>query len=707
LERAVASLATRLPPSLAVLARLAFNYRWSWLAGGPNLFSSVDPHRWQLCGQNPVRLLQETSVRKLEHLAADATFLERAARIEDAVLADTARPPATGPVTPALPLAYFCAEFGVHTSLPLYSGGLGILAGDFLKAASDAALPCVAIGLLYRHGYFRQRLDRSGLQHEYWVETDPERVPAALVTGDDGNPLTIRVPILDRSVVAQIWRIDVGRVPLFLLDTERSDNHRFDRWITGQLYVADRTTRFCQYVLLGVGGVRALKALGIEPGIIHLNEGHAALAPLASAHADMEAGCEADAALEAARRRTVFTTHTPVPAGNETYSHEEIESAVGPLHEAFGLPRERLLAMGRTYAAEVAEPFGMTQVGLRMSRVANAVSRRHRSVARAMWQDVLPRSADGEVRLDYVTNGVHVGTWMAEPMHELLTRHLGARWEERVRDGALWAAVDRIPDEEVWEVRNCLRARLVEFVRDRSVADRLMRNEPRSYVEAAAREFAPNVLTIGFARRLATYKRAHLLVSDPARSIALVGGPTPLQVLIAGKAHPSDDAAKDVLRTLFAIKQAGRVGERVAVLHDYDMAMAAQLVHGCDVWINAPRPPLDACGTSGMKSAMNGGLQLSVLDGWWAEGYQGTNGWAVSGEVDADTAAQDARHAAALYEILEREVVPEFYDRDARGVPRRWVARIKASLRSLVPAFSAARMLADYVDEIYVPKRSS
>ena len=489
LERAIASLAGRLPTPLSGLARLAFNYRWSWLTGGANLFRSVDPHRWQLCAGNPVRLLQETATRRLELLAADAAFLERAASIERAVEADLARSCATAPVTIDRPLAYFSAEFGVHSSLPLYAGGLGVLAGDFLKAASDAAVPCVGVGLLYRYGYFRQSLDRSGLQHEYWVETDPERLPAVLVMGRDGSPLTVRVPIRDREVVAQIWRVDIGRVPLFLLDTQRGDNHRSERWITGQLYVADRTTRLCQYVLLGMGGMRALDALGIEPGIVHLNEGHAALAALEGARRDIEAGRNADAALRATQRRVVFTTHTPVPAGNETFSAEEVERAVGPLHEALGLSRERFLALGRTHVSNSAEPFGMTQLGLRLSRAANAVSRRHGIVAREMWKDVFSVRAAEDTPIRHVTNGVHVGTWMARPMRGAARAPSRRALGRTLRRRRVMERRGSHSRRRLWAVRNALRAGRNSS--ERTVADRLMRDEPMDYVEAAAREFDP------------------------------------------------------------------------------------------------------------------------------------------------------------------------------------------------------------------------
>lgn len=703
LERAASALAARLPGPLAVLARLAFNYRWSWVPGGPEIFREIDAHRWEKCGENPVRLLQEAPTHALVEAAADPDLLARAGAIEEAIAADRARPFAEGPLSPERPAAFLCAEYGVHRSLPIYAGGLGALAGDFLKAASDRALPLVAVGLLYRKGYFLQRIDRSGWQHEYWVDTDPERLPTSLITDTEDLPVTISVSIRGREVTAQIWRVDVGRVPLFLLDAERPENSPIDRWITAQLYVRDRSTRQAQYTLLGIGGIRALRTLGIEPGIVHLNEGHASLASLELARAEVARGADTESALEAARAHTVFTTHTPVAAGNETYGRDEVAETLGSFPAELGLDLESFLDLGRSRPGAADEPFGVTQLGLRVSGSANGVSRRHGEVAREMWSSLYPDRRVDQVPIGHVTNGVHLATWLAPAMRALLAGYLGEDFEARAADPGTWDAVENIPDEDLWATRNRLRAELVAFVRERSVLDRLARNEPLDYVEAAARAFDPELLTIGFARRLATYKRLHLLVLDPARAVRMVGGRRPVQVLIAGKAHPGDDEAKRIVQQLFAIKRAGRVGQRVAVLHDYDLGLAVHLVRGCDVWINAPRPPLEASGTSGMKSAINGGLQLSVLDGWWAEAYDGRNGWAVSGEVDADHAAQDARDAETFYRILENQVIPEFYQRDEGGLPRAWLARIRASLRSIGPAFSADRMLADYLARCYAP----
>ena len=700
-ERAATELANRLPDALAPLARLAYNYRWSWLPDGAELFRSIDPQRWELCLHNPVRLLQEVPAATLRRAAADGELVEQAALAESIVRAELSLRVGADDLDPGRPVAFFCAEYGIHRSLPIYSGGLGALAGDFVKEASDRALPLVAVGLMYRQGYFRQRIDSGGWQHEYWVDSDRERLPAALVTDAGGGVMTIVVPIGERDVTAQVWRVDVGRVPLFLLDVDRPENDPRVRWISSRLYVGDAETRLGQYVLLGVGGVRALRALGIEPGVIHMNEGHAALAPLELAREELERGAAPGEALELARSRTVFTTHTPVPAGNDSYPADQARAAIRALADRLARTGCDVLALARTNPDDLNEPFGVTQLALRMSRAANGVSRRHGQVARAMWRDLWRDRPEEEVPIGHVTNGVHVPTWVGAPVRALLDHHLGEDWQSRADDPATWAAIEAIPAAELWEVRGRQRAELVDFLRDRSVADRLARNDLPEYVGAAERAFSPDVLTIGFARRIATYKRLGLLAQDPDRTLALFAGERPIQVVLAGKAHPRDEEAKHVLQSLFRLKGAPSVGEHAIFLDDYDLASGAALVRGCDVWLNVPRPPLEASGTSGMKSVMNGGLQLSVLDGWWAEAYDGSNGWALSGEVDLDHGAADARAAADLYRVLESEVVPAFYELDPDGLPRAWIERMRASLRTLAPRFCATRMLREYVENAY------
>jgi starch phosphorylase len=690
LRRAADALAARVPGPLAPLARLAYNYRWAWMPGGSELYRSIDSRRWRLVAGNPVRLLQEASAEALHHAAADRRLATAAAALEERVRADLARE-TSGPVTADHPVAYFSAEFAVHQSLPIYSGGLGALAGDILKEASDRALPLVGVGLMYRRGYFRQRIDHSGWQQEYWVLTDPERLPAALITGDDGEPLRITIPCAEDLLTAQLWRVDVGRVPLILMDTELPENDSVTRWITSRLYDADPDTRLAQYALLGLGGVAALEALGVEPGVVHLNEGHAAFAALARArrHAD-----DFEEGLERARAETIFTTHTPVPAGNDTYPPDHVLRTLRRFNADAGVDTDALIRRGRTHPDDEHEPFGVTQFALRTSRAANGVSERHGEVARDMWQAL-------DLPITHVTNGVHVPSWVGEPMRKLLDRHLPAGWATRADDPDTWAALDSASDEELWAVRNEQRARLVDWVRERSTLDRLTRGDARHLVKAAESVFDPGVLTIGFARRVATYKRLNLLFRDPDRAVALLNGDRPVQLLISGKAHPKDDEGKRLVQELFSLKDREGAAQRVVFLEDYDLGTAARLVRGCDVWVNVPRPPLEASGTSGMKSVLNGGIQLSVLDGWWWEGYDGSNGWALNGDVASDPGHQDHEHAQELYRLLEEEVVPAFYERDSGGIPRAWLERLRASMKTNAPRFSASRMLRDYEEQLY------
>ena len=701
LERAATALASRLPWSLAPLARVAYNYRWAWLPGGPELFRTLDPRRWRLTQNNPVRMLEEVAPEKLLRWAADTDFIGRAHAMEHAIRDDLARPAAENGATEERPVAFFCAEYGVHQSLPIYSGGLGALAGDILKEASDLAVPMVAVGLMYRRGYFRQRIDNTGWQQEYWIPTDPERTPAAAVHDQDGEPVKICVPVGEKDVHAQVWRVNVGRVPLYLLDTEIPENDRISRWITSRLYDSDTDTRLAQYLLLGAGGIRALRALGIDPSVVHMNEGHAAFASMTLAGEGVQSGQTLEEALESARSRTVFTTHTPVPAGNDTYPADQVRHFVRRLAEQAGSDVEPFIRLGRTNPDDEHEPFGVTQFALRTSRNANGVSRRHGEVSRDMWQGLWPGRPADEIPIGYVTNGVHVPTWIGHPMSRLLEKHLGERWPLRAGDAELWDLLDQVPDEELWQARCDQRALLVDFVRDQSVQDRIGRGEPREYVDAAAHAFDPDALTIGFARRLATYKRLNLVLHDAARALAVLGGQRPVQIVLAGKAHPKDDGGKSLVQGLFSFRGAPSVSARVVFLEDYDLGMGARLVRGCDVWVNLPRPPLEASGTSGMKSAVNGGLQLSVLDGWWAEGYDGVNGWALPGDVLDDHGAQDGRDAAEFYRLIEQEVVPEFYERDASGVPRAWVKRMRASMKTNIPRFSATRMVREYAENIY------
>jgi starch phosphorylase len=703
-ERA-AELALRLPAELVPLARIALDYRWSWDPDGDELFRSLDPHGWEINLANPVRQLADIAPHTTSHALADPATRERIARLSRVLDEDRARPEARidgldGPV------AFVCAEFGIHRSLPIYSGGLGVLAGDILKAASDRGLPMIGIGLLYRRGYFQQRVDRAGLQHEYWLQTFPERLPTVQVLDDGGQPLRLTFPLFGREIAFHVWRVEVGRVPLYLLDTELDENDPVDRWITARLYEGNPHTRLGQYALLGLGSVRTLRALGIDPGVLHFNEGHPALAALELASEAVAAGDPLDDALAAARDRCVFTTHTPVAAGNESYEPESFLAAFADVPARLGMDEGRFLDLCRAEPGTDEWP-GMTPLALRMTRRANAVSMRHEQVAREMWRPLFGASAADAVPITHVTNGVHLPTFLAPPLRALLDRHLGDEWVERAADPETWGPVDAIPDEELWAARNDARRQLVEYVKTKSVQDRLLRGEDPESVKSVAQTFAEDTLTLGFARRIATYKRLFLLTYDPERVRRIFADGPPVQMVVAGKAHPLDENAKQMLVDVFGLSQAVGLTSRVAFLENYDLSVAAPIVGGCDVWLNVPRPPLETSGTSGMKSAANGGLNLSVLDGWWWEGYEAgeadANGWQIDGDAaeGEDPAAQDARHAHALYDLLEQQVIPLFYDRGDDGIPHGWLAMVKRSLRTNGPRFSAARMVEDYASIIY------
>jgi glycogen phosphorylase len=706
LRRAVDRLSRRLPEPLEDLAWISYNYLWSWTPGGPELFRRIDDHRFKLAGENPVRFLLNLPERDLLRVATDHAYLDLLHDVARRMEADLARP--TTRVTPGGPVAYLCAEFAVHPSLPVYSGGLGVLAGDYLKETSDQGLDVVGVGLLYRRGYLHQRMDLSGWQHEYWIEANTGQLPISRVRGGDGLPIKVQIPVWDSELAAQVWRVNVGRTVLYLLDTELQENSPLERWVTSRLYEGSHDIRLAQYALLGIGGVRALDAMGITPGLFHMNEGHPALASLeiASQTAAELSGDRSDLKklLELGRDRFAFTTHTPVPAGNETYSSDEFFRVLGHSMDEMGINREELAALTRVDESSTSEPMGFSPLAIKCSRSTNGVSRRHGEVARSMWNPLFPERSASEVPITYVTNGVHLPTWMAPTMRNLLSRFLGHDWERHANDPAVWIHIDEISDVDLWDARCKMRLELVEMIRGRIVVDRLARGEDVGHAVSGLEAFDPTNLTLGFARRLATYKRLDLLFHDVNRLRDIVDHEHGAQFIIAGKAHPLDNEAKTVAKNMFSVKRTMDLPNRVIFLEDYDLRVAPSLVAGCDVWLNMPRPPMEASGTSGMKAAMNGGLNLSVMDGWWSEGYNGQNGWAIDGSTLDDPHAQDERDAGALYDLLEKEVKPMFFSRDSNGIPVVWLSRIRASLRSLAPMYSSARMLEDYRERIYRPR---
>lgn len=700
----------KVPAPLAPLERLAWNYWWSWAADGAEIFRDLDPEIWADCEQNPRQLLARTSAYRLAEAAADPLYLERVQRIEQkfqaymaAGIGWTVDQPQ---ITPERPVAYFCAEFGVHNSLPLYSGGLGILAGDHLKSASDLRVPLVAVGLLYRYGYFRQRLRNDGWQEEHYGETFPNDLPITQIKNDDGTPLRIEVSIRARNVLAQVWRADVGTVQLYLLDTNIPENVETDRWVTGHLYGGDRETRIVQEMLLGIGGVRLLRKLGVTPHVYHLNEGHSAFLTLELAREVIQnQSIKMADAIPIVREQCVFTTHTPVAAGNDEFDSSLVMRAFGSDYlQELELTEDEFLALGRVEENNSAERYGLTPLAIRMCRSTNGVSLKHGEVSRALWQKLWPEKTLAEIPITHITNGVHVPTWISPLLRYLFENYIGKDWEKTLREPEAWKeAVARISDEELWIAHSRLKERLIAFIRYRTMDARITAGEKTDYIDAAKTMFDPQSLTIGFARRVAGYKRWNLLLSDQQRLLRLINNEErPVQFVFAGKAHPQDEGSKLVLQQLAQWKYDPVVRQRAVFLEDYDQEIARQLVQSVDVWLNVPRRPMEASGTSGEKVAMNGGLNLSILDGWWLEGYDGSNGFAIGNGTDtSDVAAVDVLDAESLYRTLEQDVVPAFYSRGDNGLPRQWIAMMKRAIESLAPRFNSNRMVEDYVRLIY------
>ncbi|MCC6144631.1 MAG: alpha-glucan family phosphorylase, partial [Candidatus Hydrogenedentes bacterium] len=611
----------------------------------------------------------------------------------------------SGPLR-AAPVAYFSAEFGLHESLPIYSGGLGILAGDHLKAASDLGVPLVGIGLFYAKGYFSQTLDENGWQQEHYFSSDVDSLPMERATNAEGDPIDIAVQTGDSEIFAAVWTAKVGRCRLVLLDTNVKRNKKPDRALTAHLYGGDDATRIRQELVLGVGGMRALEAMGIIPGVIHLNEGHSAFGVLEFARILMvRNGIGFLDVEEKVAAKTIFTTHTPVPAGHDRFDPALVLHTLGPLREQLGIDEGHFMSLGRMRPEDTNEPFCMTILGIKLSRHRNAVSALHSHVSRNMWRGLWPGRPENEIPIGYITNGIHVPTWLAPPIARLYSRYLGEDWRERMEDADLWRAVETIDDVEFWEQHQILKAHLIEFVRRRWRQQLKDKHLPEPAGEAGRTILNPEALTIGFARRYATYKRGNLLMRDLDRLDRLVNGEDrPVQFIFSGKAHPADELGKKLIQDVFNACRDPRFAGKVVFIEDYNINVARYLVQGVDVWLNTPRRPLEACGTSGQKVVLNGGLNCSILDGWWAEGYDGRNGFAIGrGDEHSDYAYQDEFDLEALYQVLENEIVPLYYDRDEEGAPRGWIQRQKHSIRTLAWRFSATRMMMDYAVGCYLP----
>ncbi len=689
---------------------LARNLWWSWDHNSSSLFLDLDPARWSELNHNPIALLNELPLAKLETRATELMLHSRVnyayRRMLEYLEADRTWGAQRAGVLRPHPVAYFSAEFGLHESLPVYSGGLGVLAGDHIKSASDLDIPLVGIGLFYGQGYFRQRLDVGGWQREEYLKTDVNQMPMEVAIGKDERPIVVEIETRSGRIKAKVWRVKVGRRDLLLLDSDVEGNAPEDRQLTSRLYGGDLRIRIRQELLLGVGGLRALKALGISPGVLHLNEGHSGFAVLEAVRMRMEEeGISFEAAVPRVSREVVFTTHTPVPAGHDRFDAGLIEEHIGPLREALGLSQESLLGLGRENTNNSDELFCMTVLALRLSRRANAVSALHAEVSRAMWTKLFRNKLEDDVPIGHITNGVHVPSWLAPEMYRLYDRHLGTDWNQHGSEAKIWLGIENVDDGELWETHLNLKSQLIEFVRRRAVDQAARRGESREVLQRLERVLSPDALTIGFARRFATYKRANLILTDIERLASMVNDPNrPVQFVFAGKAHPLDEPGKRVLQQIAELMRDPKFRDKFVFVEDYDINVGRHFVQGVDVWLNNPRRPLEASGTSGQKVVLNGGLNLSILDGWWAEAFDGMNGFAIgTGRTHANLAVHDSRDGEDLMRALREQVIPLYYQRDRDGLPRGWIKRMKRTIRTLGWRFNADRMVMDYTLKCYVP----
>jgi len=692
------------------LTDLSVNLWWAWNPHIIKLFRDLDPEAFRAANHNPVSVLAGFGPERFESLGQDAALR---ARVDSAYRELREYLSATrtwaslnaGPLR-VRPVAYFSAEFGIHESLPIYSGGLGVLAGDHLKSASDLGLPLVAVGLFYRESYFRQRIGRDGWQHAEYVRSPAELLPAQPAVDPSGKRIIIEVPLSKETLRAQVWEIAVGRNRLLLLDTDVEGNSEENRQLAARLYFGDQRIRIRQELLLGVGGIRALHAAGVNWGGLHLNEGHSAFATLEYARLLMElTGADFRTCAQEVAQNTVFTTHTPVDAGHDRFPPELVDDHLEPLRRSLGLSQQEFLGLGRIRPEDNREALCMTVLAFKMSRYANGVSALHGRITRKSWQVLWPHHREDEVPVGHITNGVHVRTWLAPAMQDLYSKHLGADWRDHLADPMMWARIDGVPDAELWATHRGLKAGLVNFVR-RRVSEQRRRNEyPDEFVRAAETALDPEALTIGFARRFATYKRASLIFSDLARLTRLLtDSKRPVQLVFSGKAHPADRPGQEILRQVHESAIVGDLKMNVLFIEDYDINVGRHLVQSVDVWLNNPRRPQEASGTSGQKVLLNGGLNFSVLDGWWAEAYDGLNGFAIGdGITHVNIEEQDRRDALSLYETLENQIIPLYYERDEDGVPRGWVERMKRTIRTLGWRFNTDRMVIDYTNSCYLP----
>jgi starch phosphorylase len=697
-------------PAQERLWSLARNLWWSWDPDCISLFRDLNPTRWRQLNQNPISLLSEIPLGQLEHRATELVLHSRInyvyRRQQEYLRMDRTWGAQNAGVLRPRPVAYFSAEFGLHESLPIYSGGLGVLSGDHIKSASDLDIPLVGVGLFYGQGYFLQRLDQDGWQQEEYLQTDVNQLPMQPAIGENGEPVVVEIETRGGSIRAKVWRVKVGRCDLLLLDSNVAGNAPEDRELTSRLYGGDGRTRIRQELLLGVGGFRALKAMGISPSVLHLNEGHSGFAVFEAIRNRMvEEGIDFAAAARQIPREVIFTTHTPVPAGHDRFSSDLMDEHLGPLREQLGLSHENMMGFGREHSTDFNEQFCMTVLGLKLSRRANAVSSLHGEVSRAMWWGLFPGKPEDAVPIGHITNGVHVPSWLAPQMCRLYDRHLGVGWPANSGDARTWEEIENVDDGELWETHLSLKSQLLDFVRRRACEQAERRGEAQETLARLGKVLSPDALTIGFARRFATYKRANLLLSDMQRLASMVNDPKrPVQFVFAGKAHPHDQPGKTVLQQIAQMMRDTELGDKFVFVEDYDINVGRFLVQGVDVWLNNPRRPLEASGTSGQKVVLNGGLNLSVLDGWWAEAFDGQNGFAIgAGRTHSKMDVHDSRDSEELYRVLRDELIPLYYQRDRDGLPRGWIKRMKRTIRTLGWRFNADRMVMDYTLKCYVP----
>ncbi len=700
-----------LPDRLEPLQRIAYNLWWCWNHDAVSLFRRIDDDRFEELGNSPVKLLSAIDQTRLDQLLDDGGFLAHMDRVAEALEHYMSAPTwyrETYGEDDRCRIAYFSAEFGIHESIPVYSGGLGVLAGDHLKSASDLGVPLIGVGLMYREGYFRQYLNVDGWQQERYPENDFFNLPLIPESLPDGAPLLISIPFPGREVWARVWRIQVGRVPLYLLDTNITKNNAEDRAITAQLYGGDTELRIRQEMILGIGGIRALRALGKEPTVCHMNEGHSAFCGLERIRLFMEEhNVDFDTAREAVIAGTCFTTHTPVPAGNDVFPPHLVEQYFSAHLPQLKISREDFLGLGRQNPKDQNEQFCMTVLAIRLANTSNGVSRLHGTVSRKMWKNIWPELPEPEIPITSITNGVHTRSWLAPEMAQLYDRYLGVQWEERPTDHSIWKRADLIPNAELWRTHERRRERLVAFARQRLKMQLKRRGAPPAEIARADEVLDPDALTIGFARRFATYKRGTLVFRNLDRLAAILNNKErPVQIIFAGKAHPRDHGGKELIAEILHVARRPEFRRRIMFIEDYDINVARYLVQGVDVWLNNPRRPLEASGTSGMKVCANGAINLSVLDGWWVEAYERDSscGWAIgAGEEYTDLPYQDDVESRAIYDLLEQEIVPLFYQRSGDGLPRGWLSFMKRSTGTICPYFNTHRMIQEYVERCYRP----